>query len=103
MHANIEDLLALRDGDHNVMQAHVNECIECQTELASLSGIGAQLLSQYDCQPSDLVWSRIQRTLLTESAQAQLNSESLRPSHFQAISRSIYALASVGCRCVCVG
>ena len=91
MHAEIDDLLAIKNGEESPMLAHVNECTECQSELIALSAVGAQLFAHYDSEPSDLAWSRIQRTL---AADANADVIQIKPSNIQSISRAIYALAA---------
>lgn len=95
MHANYQDLLALRDGQTNDMQAHVDSCAECQAELKSIDGAVEQLFAQYDTKPSDAVWSRIQSSLQVEAdSKLASNVVALKPYNMQSLTRSIYALAA---------
>jgi hypothetical protein len=65
MHARIEHLLSLRDGEPvgAELVAHVKSCPICTDELQRLSAIRAEMqaLPQFD--PPDLAWERIQQTI----------------------------------------
>jgi hypothetical protein len=65
MHARIEHLLSLRDGEPvgAELVAHVKSCPICTGELQRLSALRAEMqaLPQFD--PSDLSWERIQQTI----------------------------------------
>jgi hypothetical protein len=65
MHARIEHLLSLRDGEPvgAELVAHVRSCPICTSELQRLSAIRAEMqtLPQFD--PPDIAWERIQQTV----------------------------------------
>lgn len=65
MHARIEHLLSLRDGEPvgAELVAHVKSCPICTGELQRLSALRAEMqaLPQFD--PPDLAWERIQQTI----------------------------------------
>jgi hypothetical protein len=65
MHARIEHLLSLRDGEPvgAELVAHVKSCPICTGELQRLSAIRAEMqaLPQFD--PPDFAWERIQQTV----------------------------------------
>jgi hypothetical protein len=70
MHARIEHLLSLRDGEPvgAELVAHVRSCPICTGELQRLSAIRAEMqaLPQFD--PPDLAWERIQQTIPRRAA-----------------------------------
>ena len=44
MHAGIDDLLKLRDGEHAPLAlGHVRDCARCRTELARLEALSVEL------------------------------------------------------------
>lgn len=65
MHARIEHLLSLRDGEPvgAELVAHVRSCPICTGELQRLSALRAEMqaLPQFD--PSEQAWERIQQTI----------------------------------------
>jgi hypothetical protein len=65
MHARIEHLLSLRDGEPvgAELVAHVKSCPICTGELQRLSALRGEMqaLPQFD--PPDLAWERIQQTI----------------------------------------
>jgi hypothetical protein len=65
MHARIEHLLSLRDGEPVAAElvAHVRSCPICTGELQRLSALRAEMqaLPQFD--PPDLAWERIEQTI----------------------------------------
>ena len=68
MHAGIDDLLKLRDGEHAPLAlAHVRDCARCRAELARLDALSADLREL----PSNSVpperWSAIQAALSTRA------------------------------------
>jgi hypothetical protein len=70
MHARIEHLLSLRDGEPvgAELVAHVRSCPICTGELQRLSALRAEMqaLPQFD--PPDLAWERIQQTVPERTA-----------------------------------
>jgi hypothetical protein len=70
MHARIEHLLSLRDGEPvgAELVAHIRSCPICTGELQRLSAIRAEMqaLPQFD--PPDLAWERIQQTIPRRTA-----------------------------------
>jgi hypothetical protein len=107
MHANIEDLLAINDGDDNSVtqevRVHVESCAECQQQLKSLvsiaSNVGAAMLEEFDHEPSKEVWTRLQNSI--NSTDAGLANTSIvsnvvpmKPGNMQSLTRAIYALAA---------
>jgi hypothetical protein len=65
MHARIEHLLSLRDGEPvgAELVAHVRSCPICTGELQRLSAIRAEMQSLPQFEAPDLAWDRIQRTI----------------------------------------
>lgn len=65
MHARIEHLLSLRDGEPvgAELVAHVRSCPICTGELQRLSTIRAELQALPQFEPPDLAWERIQQTV----------------------------------------
>ena len=70
MHARIEHLLSLRDGEPvgAELVAHVRSCPFCTGELQRLSALRAEMqaLPQFD--PPDLAWERIRQTIPQRNA-----------------------------------
>ncbi len=110
MHANIEQLLDIRDGLENQMSAHVESCEQCQAELAYLGKLGQQIFEAHDQQPGDEHWQKIveqsglQDGGLHESSPTseptyvigQSAEQMVSPAVMQnnSLSRSIYTLAA---------
>jgi len=109
MHANIEQLLEIKDGFDNQMTAHVEECEQCQAELAYLGKLSQQLFDAHDYQPGDEHWQRIaeESGLLAGAVGAnnvgyQSSAEQSRAhqklsragTQNSSLSRSIYTLAA---------
>jgi hypothetical protein len=93
MHARIEHLLSLRDGEPvgAELVAHVRSCPYCTGELQRLSALRAEMqaLPQFD--PPDLAWERIQQTI------PQRNARLLPPRRigFAAAAAALITLAVV--------
>lgn len=62
MHASIEELLEIKDGEHNAASQHVAACDHCQRELATLHALNQQLFAVADQSPRAELWQRIQET-----------------------------------------
>lgn len=81
MHASIDQLLEIKDGEDNSMRDHVSECKQCQAALAELqsfeSMVGASMFDAADKIPSADTWSRIQQTLDLESELDRLDSNNV--------------------------
>lgn len=65
MHARIEHLLSLRDGEPVAAEvaAHVRSCPICTGNLQRLSAIRAEMQALPQMDPPDLAWERIQQTI----------------------------------------
>jgi hypothetical protein len=65
MHARIEHLLSLRDGEPvgAELVAHVRSCPICTGELQRLSALRADMQALPQFEPPDLAWERIQQTI----------------------------------------
>jgi hypothetical protein len=65
MHARIEHLLSLRDGEPVAAElaAHVRSCPTCTGELQHLSAIRAEMQALPQMDPPDLAWERIQQAI----------------------------------------
>lgn len=65
MHARIEHLLSLRDGEPVAAElvAHVKSCASCTRELQRLSAIRAEMQALPQLDPPDLAWERIRQTI----------------------------------------
>lgn len=70
MHARIEHLLSLRDGEPvgAELVAHVRSCPICTGELQRLSALRAEMQALPQLDPPDLAWERIQQTLPRRTA-----------------------------------
>jgi len=70
MHARIEHLLSLRDGEPvaSEVAAHVRSCPVCTGELQRLSALRAEMQALPQLDPPDLAWERIQQTIPKRSA-----------------------------------
>jgi hypothetical protein len=70
MHARIEHLLSLRDGEPVAAElvAHVRSCPICTGELHRLSAIRAEMQALPQLDPPDLAWERIQQTIPRRAA-----------------------------------
>jgi hypothetical protein len=111
MHANIEDLLAINDGEHNSVsektREHVQSCADCQRQLnalaTTLENVGPTMLKEFDYEPSAEVWTRVQNSIesKTNSATTELASTAsvsnvlpMRSGNVQSLTRAVYALAA---------
>jgi hypothetical protein len=65
MHARIEHLLSLRDGEPvaSEVAAHVRSCPLCSGELQRLSALRAEMQSLPSFDPPEAAWERIQLTI----------------------------------------
>lgn len=65
MHARIEHLLSLRDGEPVAAQlaAHVRSCAICTGELQRLCTVRAEMQALPQLDPPDLAWERIQQAI----------------------------------------
>ncbi|MET0534623.1 MAG: hypothetical protein ABW171_10400 [Steroidobacter sp.] len=65
MHARIEHLLSLRDGEPvaSEVAAHVRACPVCTGELQRLSAIRVEMQSLPQLDPPEMSWARIQQTI----------------------------------------
>jgi hypothetical protein len=65
MHARIEHLLSLRDGEPvgAELVAHVRSCPICTGELQRLSALRAEMQELPRFEPPELAWERIQQTI----------------------------------------
>jgi hypothetical protein len=65
MHARIEHLLSLRDGEPvgAELVAHVRSCPICTGELQRLSALRAEMQELPQFEPPELAWERIQQTI----------------------------------------
>lgn len=65
MHARIEHLLSLRDGEPvgAELVAHVRSCPICTGELQRLSALRAEMQALPQFEPPDFAWERIQQTI----------------------------------------
>jgi len=91
MHASIDQLLEIKDGEPCSMRDHVSECEVCQKALAELhsfeSMVGSAMIDAADKIPSDDAWNRIQQTLDLESELDRLDSSNV-------VSMPMYAAGS---------
>lgn len=63
LHATIEQLLEIKDGQQNAASLHVRSCECCQLELQALNEINEQLFTVADQQPAPELWQRIQQSV----------------------------------------
>src|SRR5262245_11057076 len=63
MHANIEELLSLRDGEPGSEQraAHVANCPQCRNELNQLRDVRSALAALPTEEPAAMAWAAITR------------------------------------------
>lgn len=112
MHANIDDLLAINDGDHNGVsqetREHVQSCDDCQQQLnsvaATLGNVGPTMFKEFDHEPREDVWARVQNSINSKTSPAETvlvsttgisNVLPMRSSgNVQSLTRAIYALAA---------
>lgn len=99
MHANIDELLEIKDGEPSLKREHVSTCEECQTALHELqlleSEIGLQMFDAADQVPSDDVWDRIQLNLEKQQSAAITNNvHTLVAPPQHTLTKAIYALAA---------
>ena len=100
MHANIDQLLDIINGDQSPKHAHVTKCEQCQSRLSELrsfkSEVSLQMFDAADRVPSNDVWSRIQNS--TDQQQSALplvnNVHELSAPPQQSLTRAVYALAA---------
>ena len=93
MHAGIDDLLKLRDGEHAPLAlAHVRDCARCRTELARLDALSAELREL----PSNSVpperWSAIHAALSTRAEPIAANR---RPGWLVPVASAALVLVAV--------
>jgi len=100
MHANIEQLLEIMDGEPSSMREHVAECKQCQIALNELKSfeaeVGLKMFDTADKVPSRDVWSRIQNSLEEQQVVEQRGSNvhTLAVAQPQSLTKAIYALAA---------
>jgi hypothetical protein len=75
MHATIEQLLEIKDGQQNSASNHVQSCECCQQELHALRELNEQLFVAADLAPSPELWERIRRSSQTLKESQQTASE----------------------------
>ncbi len=100
MHANIDELLEIIDGEQNSMREHVAECEQCQHALEELqsfrSEVGLKMFDAADQVPNAGVWNRIQNSLdqqqIPESIHSNVQPFIAAPQ--QSLTKAIYALAA---------
>ena len=65
MHARIEHLLSLRDGEPVAAEVseHVRHCPTCTRDVARLSSVRTQMLALPELEPPTFAWERIQQTI----------------------------------------
>ena len=93
MHAGIDELLKLRDGEHApAALAHVRDCARCRAELARLDGLRAELREL----PSTVVpperWGAIRAALITRAEEVM---PSRRPGWFVPVASAALVLVAV--------
>jgi len=100
MHANIDELLEIIDGEQNSKREHVAECEQCPSALEELqsfkSEVGLQLFDAADKVPSADVWNRIQNSL-GEQKMPDSKTSNVQPfiaAPQQSLTKAIYALAA---------
>lgn len=111
MHANLKQLLEIRDGLENAMSEHVENCQHCQAEMAYVCKLSQQIFEAADQQPSDQLWDKIvAESGLQSSGLPTRSSPSPEPTYLagqsteqlvssvtmqnSSLSRPIYALAA---------
>lgn len=99
MHANIDQLLEIKNGEQSLKREHVAECEQCQVALSELqlfeSEIGLQMFDAADKVPSENVWARIQNSIEQQSSTLNTpNVVALVAARQPSLSRPIYALAA---------
>lgn len=100
MHANIDQLLDIINGEQSSMLEHVTDCKQCQSALGELQSfeyeVGLQLFDAADKVPSDDVWNRIQSSLEPQPLVAPVVNNVLAFSSTpqQSLTRAVYALAA---------
>lgn len=100
MHADVNQLLAIINGEQSSKREHVAECEQCQRALAELqsfeSEVGLQMFEAANHAPSDDVWSRIQSSLEQQQAAMPLasNVHTFGKPPQQSLTRAVYALAA---------
>lgn len=103
MHANLQQLLEIKDGLENSASAHVQECVHCRAELESLVAMAGQIAASADQSPPADMWQRIQRTVTAKteplpfSTASQAVPEELlyaaRQSRWSSLTAAVYTLA----------
>lgn len=63
MHATIEQILEIIEGEQNAASAHVRDCERCQQEIVALKALSQQLFDEADQVPDAALWDRIEATV----------------------------------------
>lgn len=114
-HASIQELLAIRDGEHSTKLNHVDQCPFCQARLeevySAAANLQSSLLFEADLPVPDRVWAQLEQKLrdkgIVEShvpplgfdAPKELNAQASipvenSPSFWSSINAAIYSLAA---------
>lgn len=106
MHATIEQLVAIKNGEQNAIGSHMENCSHCQQELAALEELNEQLFLQADQVPSEALWQRIEESVAAEqnhptgvsldflaSRQAAVTSTQIGVQN-HSLSHAVYTLAA---------
>ncbi|NND82011.1 MAG: hypothetical protein HKN50_06235 [Gammaproteobacteria bacterium] len=105
MHASIEQLLQIKDGETLAISAHVHECELCRSELAALGEVGQALFFAAEQPVPAGMWQRIERAAAAHEATAldhyvdagtapdELVMAAARQPRWSSLSAAIYTLA----------
>ena len=98
MHANVDELLDIIDGEQSAMREHVSECERCQAMLDELkafkSHVSLDMFDAADKVPSEDAWLRIQDALDESQTMTPNNVHVLPTSDSQPLVKAVYALAA---------
>ncbi|RBP52840.1 hypothetical protein [Arenicella xantha] len=98
MHATIEQLTDIRDGIQTSVTAHVQNCEQCQAEMAYLDKLAGHLFDSVDQAPSDDAWQRILQSSdlpaanVVDLASARTSASPAKQNN--SLTRAIYTLAA---------
>jgi hypothetical protein len=103
MHANIDQLLDIINGEQSSIREHLIKCEQCQAALNELqsfeSEVGLQMFDAADQVASDDIWNRIENSLDQQqqqqpTASVASNVHAFRAPPQQSLTRAVYALAA---------
>ena len=103
MHANLEQLLEIKDGIENSASNHVKDCLRCRAEMESIMAIADQIETSAEHQPPADMWQRIERSVVhnseplgfapTPEAVPEELLYAATPSRWNSLTAAVYTLA----------